>query len=134
MRIRTRLLLAPRKLGRRALISPRHLTALGWILGPIIGGYFVFSGSEEVNSNAGLSTPYVGIGLFVLLLLIVFAVSRVPDLHVEDESHGCRHSSKPSKTVKHSISSGSLLMLALVCGLLYFFIAPILAMVWLCFT
>src|SRR6476661_6450817 len=63
------------------------LNGAGWILGPIVGGYFVFSAKEGVNSNAGLSTPYMGIGLFVLFLLVVFVRSRVPDLHVKDESH-----------------------------------------------
>src|SRR5437868_3375182 len=63
------------------------LNGAGWVLGPIVGGHFVFSAGERVNTNAGLSTPYIGIGIFVLLLFIVFAISRVPDLHVEDESH-----------------------------------------------
>src|SRR5437016_9284992 len=64
------------------------LNGLGWILGPIVGGYFVFAGNEPAKDNAGLSTPYVGIGVFVLLLLIVFMVSRIPDLHATDESYG----------------------------------------------
>src|SRR6185369_6203123 len=34
------------------------LNGAGWILGPIVGGYFVFSASEGANSNAGLSAPY----------------------------------------------------------------------------
>ena len=50
----------------------------GWILGPIVGGYFVFSGGEGANANAGLSTPYLGIGIFVALLLIIFAVRGSP--------------------------------------------------------
>src|SRR3954453_16824896 len=54
------------------------LNGAGWILGPIVGGYFVFSGKAGENSNACLSTPYMGIGIFVLLLFIVFAISRVP--------------------------------------------------------
>src|SRR5215469_16463687 len=58
----------------------------GWILGPIVGGYFVFSGDEARRGNAGISTPYMGIGIFVALLLIVFAFSRVPELQVEDEN------------------------------------------------
>jgi len=101
----------------------------GWILGPIIGGYFVFSGGEGTGSNAGLSTPYIGIGLFVFLLLIVFAVSRVPDLHVEDESHASVTTQSRLKPSRNQLS-GIAVVLALVCGLLYFFIAPILAMVW----
>lgn len=61
------------------------VNGLGWILGPIVGGHFVFSGGDRTNANAGLTTPYLAIGIFVALLLIIFILSRVPDLHVEDE-------------------------------------------------
>ena len=56
-------------------------------------------------------------------------MSQVPDLHAEDES-------KKSADLKASIkpSGGQLagigIALAVVCGLLYFFIAPILGLVW----
>src|SRR5579863_481719 len=60
------------------------MNGAGWILGPMVGGYFVFSGDHAAASNTSLSTPYVGIGLFVAALLIVFAVSEIPDLHVKD--------------------------------------------------
>jgi FHS family L-fucose permease-like MFS transporter len=71
----------------------------------------------------------MGIGIFVLLLFIVFAISRVPDLHVEDESHS---SGLTQSGVKPSGSqlAGIALVLAVVLGLLYFFIAPILGLVW----
>ena len=71
----------------------------------------------------------MGIGIFVALLLVIFAVSKVPDLHAEDES-------KKSADQKNSLkpSSGQLagigVALAIVCGLLYFFIAPILGLIW----
>ena len=101
----------------------------GWILGPIVGGYFVFSGGEGANSNAGLSTPYMGIGIFVLLLLIVFAISRVPDLHVQDESQ--RSGSGPSRVRPSGPQLiGIAVVLAAVLGLLYFFIGPILGLMW----
>src|SRR5438270_44319 len=108
----------------------QSLNGAGWILGPIVGGYFVFSAKAGANSNAGLSTPYMGIGIFVLLLFIVFAISRVPDLQVEDESHS---SGLTQSGVKPSGSqlAGIALVLAVVLGLLYFFIAPILGLVWI---
>ena len=105
------------------------LNGAGWILGPIVGGYFVFSVKEGASANAGLSTPYLGIGLFVLLLLIVFAVSRVPDLHVKDESHASG-STQPRVKASGSQLVGIAVVLAAVLGLLYFFIAPILGLVW----
>jgi FHS family L-fucose permease-like MFS transporter len=101
----------------------------GWILGPIVGGHFVFSGGDGTNANAGLSAPYLGIGIFVAVLLVVFAVSKVPDLHAEDES---KKSAAKQTSLKPSGGqlAGIGIALAIVWGLLYFFIAPILGLVW----
>ena len=121
---------------------------VGWILGPIVGGYFVFGGGgggssdaagaaasatnaavATTNANAGLSTPYLGIGILAALLLVVFIFGPVPDLHAEDES-------KKSADQKTSLkpSGGQLagigIALVIVWGLLYFFIAPIMGLVW----
>ena len=102
---------------------------VGWILGPIVGGYFVFSGGEGVRGHAGLSTPYMGIGLFVLPLLVVFALSPVPELHVADESHRAATVAARLKPLGGQLA-GIAVVLAALCGLLYFFIAPILGLVW----
>jgi FHS family L-fucose permease-like MFS transporter len=101
----------------------------GWILGPIVGGYFVFSGGEGAHSNDGLSTPYMGIGIFVVVLLAVFAISQVPDLQAEDESGGLVSVQNRLKPTGSQLV-GIVIVLAAVCGLLYFFIAPILALIW----
>jgi FHS family L-fucose permease-like MFS transporter len=101
----------------------------GWILGPIVGQRLILSGSEGANANAGLAKPYMAIGIFVALLLIIFIFSKVPDLNAEDES---QKSDEQKKLLKPS--SGQLatigVTLAIVCGLLYFFIAPVLGLIW----
>ena len=105
------------------------INGAGWMLGPIVGGHFVFSGDKGANAHAGLSTPYLGIATFVALLLIVFAVSPVPDLHAEDESRTSateKNRLKPSGTQLAAVA----VVLAAVSGLLYFFIAPILGLIW----
>ena len=101
----------------------------GWILGPIVGGQFVFGSGDGANANAGLSTPYLGIGIFVAILLVIFAVSKVPDFHAEDES---KKSAEQKNSLKPSGGqlAGIVITLAIVCGLLYFFIAPILGLIW----
>ena len=112
----------------------------GWILGPIVGGYFVFGGDDAAktatdvatvatNANAGLSTPYMGIGIAAAILLVIFAVSKVPDLHAVDESKKTaeqKNSQKPSGGQLAGIGFA----LAIICGLLYFFIARILGLIW----
>ena len=70
----------------------------------------------------------MGIGIFVLLLLIVFAFSRVPDLHVKDESSVASAGARLIPSRAQSIGIG--VVLAAICALLYFFIAPILGLVW----
>ena len=121
--------LGPAESGATRINIAQTLNGAGWILGPIIGGQFVFSGGEGANANAGLSIPYMGIGLFVALLLVIFAVSKVPDLRAEDES---RKSTDQKNTLKPSAGQMAAIgvTLAVVCGLLYFFIAPILQLVW----
>jgi MFS transporter, FHS family, L-fucose permease len=101
----------------------------GWILGPIVGGHFVFSGGEGASANAGLATPYLGIGIVVVILLLIFAVSKVPDLPAEDESQKTDEQKARLKPSGGQLG-GIAVALAIVCGLLYFFIAPILGLIW----
>jgi FHS family L-fucose permease-like MFS transporter len=85
--------------------------------------------TNTTNANAGLSTPYLGIGIFAAVWFLVFIFAPVPDLHAEDES-------KKSADQKTSLkpSGGQLagigIALAIVWGLLYLFIAPIMGLVW----
>ena len=121
--------LGPPETGPTRINIAQTFNGAGWILGPIVGGYFVFSEGAEARGSAGISTPYMGIGIFVLLLLVIFAVSRVPDLHVVDESRSL------SKAARRLTPSGTQLagigfVLAVIFALLYFFIAPILGLVW----
>jgi len=105
------------------------INGCGWILGPIVGGQFVFGGGDGANANSGLATPYLGIGILAAVLLAIFAVSKVPDLRAEDESN---QAGKPIDRLKPSSVQlvGIAVALAFVCGLLYFFIAPILGLIW----
>ncbi len=94
--------LGPPEAGPTRINIAQTTNGAGWILGPIVGGHFVFSGGDGVNANSGLTTPYLGIALFVALLLIIFAVSRVPDLHAVDESRRLAAESKPAQTLRSS--------------------------------
>jgi MFS transporter, FHS family, L-fucose permease len=104
------------------------LNGAGWILGPIVGGHFVFASAGSANANGGLTTPYMGIGCFVVLLLITFAFSPVPELHVEDDSRRSQIQNDIKPTGGQQVTIA--IVLAMVCGLLYFFIAPILGLIW----
>jgi FHS family L-fucose permease-like MFS transporter len=116
------------------------INGVGWVLGPIVGGYFVFGGGDATkaatdtavaatNANTGLSTPYLGIGIFAAIWVVVFIFAPVPDLHAEDESKKTAEQKNSLKPCGSQLA-GIGLMLAIVCGLLYFFIAPILGLIW----
>jgi FHS family L-fucose permease-like MFS transporter len=121
--------LGPPESGATRINIAQTLNGGGWILGPIVGAQFVFSGGEGANADASLYVPYLGIAVFVSILLVVFIFSNVPDLRTHDESR----KSPEQKTILKP-SPGQLaaigITLAIVCGLLYFFIAPILGLVW----
>ena len=155
--------LGPPESGATRINIAQTFNGVGWILGPIVGGYFVFGGSgggssdaagaaasatnavsatagavvtttnavvaNATNANAGLSTPYLGIGILAALLLVVFIFGPVPDLHAEDES---KKSADQKTSLKPSGNqlAGIGIALVIVWGLLYFFIAPIMGLVW----
>jgi len=121
--------LGPPESGPTRINIAQTTNGLGWILGPYVGGYFVFSGAGGANANAGLTTPYIGIGVFVGLLLVIFAVSNIPDLHAEDESRAAAAGITRLKPTGGQ-QAGIAVVLAAVFGLLYFFIAPILRLFW----
>jgi FHS family L-fucose permease-like MFS transporter len=61
--------------------------AVGWIFGPILGGSFILSKTEQVNtSNAGLYLPYLIVAGIVTVLIVAFLLAPVPDLHAPQEA------------------------------------------------
>lgn len=54
----------------------QSFNGLGWILGPLVGGWFLFS--QENSPNIAL--PYAIIGLMVLLIGGVFCFVRLPEI------------------------------------------------------
>jgi FHS family L-fucose permease-like MFS transporter len=60
---------------------------LGVMLGPVVGAKILLSSTAEVNrSNASLYLPYLGIGVVVTILAIIFVFSKVPDLQEKGDS------------------------------------------------
>lgn len=58
---------------------------VGWILGPVVGGYFVFEGGTKTDANAGLYVPYLGVAAVVAVMLVMFLFAKVPDLQTHDD-------------------------------------------------
>jgi len=121
--------LGPPESGATRINMAQTINGAGWILGPIIGSRFALAGGNAANANAGLTTPYLAIGIFVAVLLLIFAMSPVPDLHAVDESKVAADQKNKLKPSGGQLA-GIGITLAIVCGLLYFFIAPILQLIW----
>ncbi len=73
---------------------------VGWILGPIVGSMFFYSRDAAGRSTGSetLYIPYVGTGLVVLVIAVIFYFARVPDIkapddyHLDDAAEGVSHS------------------------------------------
>ncbi|HWY30516.1 MAG TPA: L-fucose:H+ symporter permease [Candidatus Acidoferrum sp.] len=71
--------------GATRINMAQSFNGIGWILGPIVGGHFVFDDTMNANANAGLYLPYLGVGIVVAVLIVVFALSHVPELQADEE-------------------------------------------------
>lgn len=69
---------------------------VGWMIGPVLGSFFVLSATSEANtSNADLYKPYLIVAIVVTLLTFIFVFAKVPDLKAEEE---CAVEGDPAKT------------------------------------
>jgi FHS family L-fucose permease-like MFS transporter len=62
---------------------------IGWIFGPIIGSVYFYS-TDAAGRSTGSQTlyiPYVAIAFVVLVLAVIFALAKVPDIKTEDDYH-----------------------------------------------
>ena len=67
---------SPQDAERRINLA-QSLNGLGWIVGPLVGGLFLFSGG---SSEADIATPYTLIGVAVLLVAVLFSFVKLPDV------------------------------------------------------
>ncbi|WP_312399213.1 L-fucose:H+ symporter permease [Chryseobacterium sp.] len=65
----------------------QSFNGLGAIMGPLLGGIFIFGGSGEDSSLDSVKSLYTWIGVIVLVLAIIFFFIKVPELkdpHAEE--------------------------------------------------
>ena len=111
--------LGPPETGASRINLAQTNNALGWILGPFVGGLMIFSSGETVNlSNAQLAMPYIGLGIVVTLILVLFAFNKIPDIHTPE--HAAVDGKHPDKTTgERSLWSQPHFVLAVVAQFLY---------------
>ena len=65
----------------RRLNLAQSFNGLGWICGPLVGGFFLFAGGGDV------STPYAIIGCIVLAVALIFFRVKLPEIEDSPTSH-----------------------------------------------
>jgi fucose permease len=79
--------LGPPQFGASRINLAQSFNGIGWIVGPLIGSaYFYSEGGVEV-AHGQLYVPYVGVGIVVLMIAVMFFFAPVPDIKVADEYH-----------------------------------------------
>ena len=111
----------------------QSFNAIGWIIGPILGGKFTLAatGGQGAASNASLHIPYLVVAGLVLILLVVFSFAPVPNLQAMEETHqtACgRQQRRPLTGERHFVLGigAQFLYVAGQCGIFAFFITYIL--------
>jgi fucose permease len=79
--------LGPPETGTPRINLAQSANGVGWMIGPVLGGFFVLSSTgQPITNNSTLFEPYLIIGAVVVALLFIFAMTKVPDLHNVEES------------------------------------------------
>ena len=78
----------PESAGRRLNFS-QSFNGLGWIFGPLTGGLIIFGmQSSGENSFSSIAWPYLGIGVAVLLVAVLFGRTAIPEVREESLPEG----------------------------------------------
>jgi len=81
--------LGPKQFAATRINLAQSCNGVGWILGPIAGAQF-FYGKDSAGTSTGTQTlwiPYAGVGVVVVVLAVVFLISKLPDIVSKDEFH-----------------------------------------------
>jgi FHS family L-fucose permease-like MFS transporter len=87
--------LGPAAGAARRLNIAQSFNGLGWILGPLIGGWFIFGGGSLV-------TPYMIIGCLVLLVALLFRFTWLPVI-IEDNTGNIPDTAPTRELWKHRV-------------------------------
>jgi FHS family L-fucose permease-like MFS transporter len=79
--------LGPKESASTRINFAQAFNGVGWMLGPYIGGKFFYSEGGVQVAHGQLYIPYVGVGVIVLVLALLFFFTPVPDIKVQDEYH-----------------------------------------------
>lgn len=79
----------------------QSLNGLGWIVGPLVGGLFVFTGAD--GNSGSVATPYAIIGVIVLLIAIAIGKIKLPEIKEVDAEVQTVQNGGIGKSLWHSV-------------------------------
>lgn len=79
--------LGPKETGASRINLAQACNGVGWIMGPLVGGMFFYGTTDVAENHQRLYIPYLGIGLVVLLLFVIFCFAKIPDLQTAEIYH-----------------------------------------------
>ncbi len=80
--------LGPKESSAQRLNLSQSFNGLGWILGPLVGSIVLFSATDpNADPFASLAIPYVGIGVVVLLIALLFVKVKLPEIDEAQAEH-----------------------------------------------
>jgi FHS family L-fucose permease-like MFS transporter len=88
----------------RRINIAQSFNGLGWILGPLMGGFFIFGATNSPGGGTfdSLITPYMLVGTVVVVVAILFAVTKLPVIE-EDNKEGIAENAPARELLKHPL-------------------------------
>ncbi|WP_018616403.1 sugar MFS transporter [Segetibacter koreensis] len=94
--------LGPKYGAARRINIAQSFNGLGWILGPLMGGLFIFGVEKSGNSGTfdSLIQPYMYVGSIVVFVALIFSFTRLPAIQ-EDNEEGIATNAPTRELLKH---------------------------------
>lgn len=75
--------LGPAEYSERRINISQSLNGLGWILGPLLGGWLIFGAETQQGDNKfdSLILPYMIVGAVVFIFMLIFLLTKLPDIN-----------------------------------------------------
>ncbi len=86
----------------RRINIAQSFNGLGWILGPLMGGLFIFGANQPGNAGTfdSLVRPYMWVGSIVVVVAVIFAFTRLPTIQ-EENAEGIADTAPTKELWKH---------------------------------
>jgi len=94
-------LLGPPESSAPRINLAQSINGIGWMIGPVLGGFFVLSATgEPITTNTDLYKPYLIVAVAVAIIAFIFVISKVPDLRAMEETKAVAGNGNAKTSVK----------------------------------